>query len=124
MEGFKSYLLSRRLIQNKTAEFYLYWVTQFYKFCHKRVGDPIKKEEVGRYLDFLSKHREMWQVNQASDAIQRYLFYRRRGQGKCAQKNLTMNAQWKEVAEDMHRILRLKHRSLRTEQTYMEIRTE
>jgi hypothetical protein len=36
MEGFKSYLLSGHVPDEKKAGFYLYWVSQFYGHCNKR----------------------------------------------------------------------------------------
>jgi len=80
MEGFKSYLLSRHLSNEKQAGFYLYWVSQFYSHCNKSPGDRVESEDIERYLKFLAKRREDWQVKQASEAIELYLFFRRKKQ--------------------------------------------
>jgi len=79
MEGFKSYLLSRHVMNDKKAGFYLYWVREFYRYCDKHPGEAVKTEDIDRYLKHLSKHREEWQVKQAGEAIQLYLFYTRPG---------------------------------------------
>ena len=78
MEDFKSYLLSKHISDEKRAEFYLYWVSLFYDHCNKVPGDKIESEDIDRYLKFLTKRREDWQVKQASEAIQLYRFFKNR----------------------------------------------
>ena len=80
MEGFKSYLLSRHVPNEKQAGFYLYWVSRFYIHCNKSPGDRVESEDIEQYLKFLAKRREDWQVKQASEAIELYLFFKRKKQ--------------------------------------------
>jgi integrase len=72
MKGFKSYLLSKHVVRPKGVDFYLQWMTQFYRHNSKKPGDMISKQEVEKYLRRLSKNRETWQVDQASEAIRKY----------------------------------------------------
>ena len=78
MEDFKSYLLSKHVPDAKKAGFYLYWVGLFYRHCNKLPGDKIESEDIDRYLNFLTKRREDWQVKQASEASQLYRFFKNR----------------------------------------------
>jgi len=78
IEQLKSYLLSRHLTDEKRAGFYLSWVIRFYKFCNKNPEDSIGTEDIERYLKHLSKGHEEWQVKQASEAINLYLFFKDR----------------------------------------------
>ncbi|RZB38502.1 MAG: hypothetical protein SRB2_00250 [Desulfobacteraceae bacterium Eth-SRB2] len=119
MEDFKSYLLSRHLSNEKQAGFYLYWVSQFYRHCNKSPGDRVESEDIERYLKFLAKRREDWQVKQASEAIEMYLFFRRKKQATRNGKLSDVKERWKSVVDDMKKMLRLKHLSFRTEQTYL-----
>ena len=119
MDGFKSYLLSRHLMTEKKAGFYLYWVSQFYGHCRKYPADAVQTEDIERYLKFLSKRREDWQVEQASQAIQLYLFHRKRKQAGRIREPLNQNAKWKAVAEDMRNMIKLMHRSYATEKIYL-----
>ena len=120
MEGFKAFLLSRQVMNDKTAGFYLYWVTRFFGHCRKRPEDDVAEEDVDRYLKHLSRRHEDWQVKQAAEAVQLYRFYRNRERiGGGAPRNLNASAQWRAVAEDMHSMMRLKHRSPRTEKAYL-----
>ena len=119
MEQFKSYLLSKNLTDEKKVGFYLSWVTRFNEFCNKKPEDSITEEEIERYLKHLSKSREEWQVRQASEAINLYQFFKNRKNTEHSKAGLEESAQWKSVAEEMHKILRLLHRSYRTEQAYI-----
>jgi len=115
MEQFKSYLLSRRLIDEKKAGFYLYWVTRFYAFCKKHPKDPITTEDIERYLKHLSKSKEEWQVKQAAEAIQLYQLFKDGKEITQNKEKLQVSDQWKLIADAMHKVLRLMHRSYRTE---------
>ena len=55
MEGFKSYLLSRRMVTEKKVVFYLHWVARFYSFCSKQIGEHVHQEEIDGFLNQLSK---------------------------------------------------------------------
>jgi hypothetical protein len=117
MDDFKAYILSSRIANEKSADFYVHWVTGFYRHCSKNLDDTVTREVIDEYLAYLRKRKEDWQVRQASDAIQLFLFFKnrknrescRRGDGK---------AQWKTVAEEMRHTLRLRHRAARTEEAY------
>lgn len=119
MEDYKSYLLSHRIGPDKKVDYYLSWVTQFYAFCNKRPSDRVLEEEIDRFLRHLTKTREEWQVNQANEAIQLYLYFNRRNHEMPGRKDLDSRSQWRAVGQDMVKILRLKHRSFKTEKTYM-----
>jgi integron integrase len=119
VEHFKAYLLSKRIVPEKKLAYYVSWITQFYAFCNKNPGDDVSAEEIDGFLMHLMKTREDWQVNQANEAIQLYIYYNRRKHQSKAGADIDSDTQWKAVAQDMVRMLRLKHRSLSTEKTYM-----
>jgi integron integrase len=119
MEQFKSYLLSKNLIDEKKAGFYVSWVNQFYTFCKKRPSDTITTEDIEGYLKHLSRSREDWQVDQASKAINLYQYFKDRENTTRNKEGQGVSTQWKAVAEEMQKMLRLMHRSYRTEQAYI-----
>jgi len=119
MQDFKTYLLSMRIAGPKAVDFYLNWVAQFYNYNQKKAGDPVSKQEIERFLHHLSKKREDWQVDQASKAIKLYQFYEKRKEAGSARQSIDSNSQWRAVAVDMRKMLRLMHRSLHTERTYL-----
>jgi integron integrase len=119
MEQFKSYLLSKHLTDEKRAGFYISWVTRFHDFCKKKPEDPVTSEEMERYFKLLSRNREDWQVKQAAEAVHLYQFYKDQKKVVQGAETLAVNTQWKLVAEEMQKLLRLMHRSYRTEKTYI-----
>jgi integron integrase len=119
MDDFKSYILSSRIANEKSAAFYVHWVTGFYGYCSKDPEDAVTQEEVEEYLAYLSKRKEDWQVRQASDAIQIYLFFKKRNINKFYREKGDGKTQWKTVAEEMRHALRLRHRAARTEEAYL-----
>jgi hypothetical protein len=119
MEHLKFYLLSKHVPNEKKAGFYLYWVNQFYNHCNKSISDRVESENIDRYLKSLARHREDWQIKQASEAIKLYLFFKRKNQATQSNRSLDVNEQWESVVIDMKKMLRLKHLSFRTEQTYL-----
>ena len=119
MEQFRNYLISSKLTDDKRADYYLAWIAVFHKSFKKKPEDPVMQEEIENFLNHLSRHREEWQVKQASLAIQLYQYYKERKKKGETAEILGLNAQWKSVAEEMRKVLRLMHRSYRTEQAYI-----
>jgi len=119
MDQFESYLRSGLSIPEKRRKFYLAWVSGLFAFHNKGPMAEISTDEIEAYLRRLSKSREEWQVKQAKEAIDLFLFFRRKRLRQPSKKSLDMDAAWKEAADEMVRMLRLKHRSLATEKSYL-----
>ena len=114
----KSIYYQDRSFQKK-LRYYVTWVSQLYAFCKKDYKPQISSAEISRFLKLLSKNREHWQVQQASEAIHTYQFYIRRNKLCNEPQNAEPDELWKTVADDMMRMMRLRHLSLRTEKTYL-----
>jgi len=119
MDDFKAYILSSRIANEKSVGFYLHWVTSFYRYCSKDLDDVVTQEVIDEYLAYLAKRKEDWQVRQASDAIQLYLFFKKRNNRESRREDGDGKAQWKTIAEEMRQALRLRHRAARTEESYL-----
>ena len=119
MQAFKTYLLARRKTTPQAVDFYLHWVRQLYRFSHKSLGAALTGEEIDAYLKHLAQRHESWQVDQAAQAIKLYQFFETRKETSHTQAALGTDGQWRAVADDMRNMLRLKHRSLRTENAYL-----
>ena len=114
----KSTYCRNRSYQKKTR-YYLKWVLQMYVFCKKDPGTQVSSNEIIRYLSQLSIRQEEWQVQQAREAISLYMFFQRRKSVCGVKHKANPDSQWKVFADEMVRMLRLKHRSLSTEKTYL-----
>ena len=75
MEDFRFYLLSKRIVSENKLVYYLVWINQFYAFCDKSPGDDVSAEEIDGFVKHLMKSREDWQVKQAKEAIQLFIFH-------------------------------------------------
>ena len=119
MDQFRSYLISTALTDEKKAGFYVSWVSSLYVYYKKRPSDTVTAEEIDRYLKHLSRSREDWQVNQASEAINLYQYFKERGNKTLIKESMGVHTQWKAVGKEMQKVLRLMHRSYRTEKAYI-----
>lgn len=118
MENFKQYLLSRHIVTEKQLPYYINWVNQFFNFSHKSRNDSLLPDEIDKYIELLNRRKEDWQVQQAREAINIYQLFVSRSNRKLRKSNDSV-AEWRTVADEMVRMLRLKHRSLNTERTYL-----
>ena len=118
MKNFEKYLRETRIIIENRITYYISWVSKFYSFINKNPYDSVLPAEIDRFLKNTGKYSEDRQIKQAEDAIRLFLYFlskkrdKQKGRGSVA-------AEWKTVAELMKRALRLRHRSVSTERTYI-----
>ena len=82
-------------------------------------GKLITDEHVEFFIKDFARRHEEWQVKQAKEAIGLFHFYQGRKSKKSNVKNASVAVAWKNAADEMIKMLRLKQKSYRTEQTYM-----
>jgi len=117
--SFKSYLENRHIVPEKQRGYYVAWVTRFFSFLKRNPEDPVSKEEVDAFISSLSLKNEEWQVKQAKDAVQLFLYFRKRKYADFKSEEMPENEEWRRAANEMQRMLRLKHRSYATEKAYL-----
>jgi len=81
--------------------------------------NELTHEQIGDFLSHLSRSCQQWQVVQASEAIQVYFFFRRRKLLEAKPGGPSSNDLWRLHADDLVRVIRLKHLSIKTERTYL-----
>jgi integron integrase len=119
MNGFRNYLLSKGIASEKSVNFYRMWVFKFLNY-QKFSGKPSPElDTIDQFISTLSKNYADWQLNQANEAIRAYFIFTARETTPHEPNTGSTDAHWKQVAQEMTRMLRLKQRSLRTERTYM-----
>lgn len=116
MKAFKDYLYSKQVVTEKQIPYYISWVSQFFAFLEKDTDAEVLSSEIDGFLKHLASSCEEWQVQQAQRAIQIYLYFRKK---KPSAKNKMSDDMWKTAVEQMVKMLRLKHRSLSTEKSYL-----
>lgn len=122
---FQQYLLSRKLVPEKNAPYYAYWVSRYLAFSN-RLENMDKAEMLQRFLDDLQsrQHMEDWQVQQAREAVQLYTNHFLGGNTsdvKTAGGNISSDTfDPDSVMAKMREAIRIKHYSYSTERTYLD----
>jgi integron integrase len=122
---FQQYLLSRKLVPEKNAPYYAYWVSRYLTFAN-RLENMDKAEMLQRFLDDLQSHQHMedWQVQQARDAVQLYTNHCLGGKNtdvSTAVSNiLTGDFDPDGIMDKLREAIRIKHYSYSTERTYRD----
>ena len=103
-------------IKEKYLAYYISWVEQFASFCQMRKLSYWDVASLQAYLKDLGRSVETWQVEQAEEAIKYYLFWRG---GKSEPLNLVTANESSALFDKATSILRIRHRSLSTEKSYL-----
>jgi integron integrase len=119
-EVFHNYLKSQKNINQKQLPFYMVWVREFIRFCKLQENAAIPEKLIDPFLIKLGRRHEQWQVDQAREALNLYCYFLSRDDCGPGNKETVSIEDWKSAGDMMIRMLRLKQRSYRTEQTYMK----
>ena len=120
LEKFGNYLESKSNVPKNVRPFYVRWVEGFVRFCGN-YSEPSEPEELMEpFLKKFCRSHEQWQVEQAREAVRLYCYYMKKKDMPLDDGGLVSVGDWKSAGESMVRMLRLKQRSYRTEQTYIK----
>jgi integron integrase len=120
---FQDFLLSRSLVPARNTPFYAHWVSKFLAFSNRNqdLGSNLR---VQKFLNLLKSQKKIadWQVRQAEDALQLYIFNFLDGKTSVLSPNApqTRLPDVSKILADMRQALRIKHYSYRTERSYLE----
>jgi integron integrase len=118
---FYSFLVEKGLAGEQKARHFVAWVERFLQAAN---ADPAP-EAASAFLDELRCQVEPWKVRQAREAIRLYRYFEatfnadRPKAGAEVARDHAADAQWRALAEEMTRVLRVQQLSLRTEHSYM-----
>ena len=122
---YQQYLLSSKLVPEKNAPYYAYWVSRYLAFSnHPENMD--KPEMLRRFLDDLQsrQHLEDWQLQQAGEAVQLYTNHFLGGDAsavKATSGGVSSNTFDPDgVMAKMREAIRIKHYSYSTERTHID----
>ena len=121
LPGYQQFLENKNLVAGKKLSYYLHWVSSFITYCREKECSPAEDSRIAPFLALLAKTREDWQVNQAREALRLYHFYLAQAEKANGATSLETDAAsaWQAIAQQMREALRLRHRSIRTENSYM-----
>ncbi len=113
---FEEYLLHTARIPSKLIRHYLYWVEQFRQSDAAACAD--RQQALKEFQSLLNQRYESWQVDQACNAVRHCWFWLDQWRYQAAQGAGSGRGAAGLIAE-AQRLLRLQHKSYRTEQTYL-----
>lgn len=122
IDQFRCYLETNQNIPNHHVSHFLRWTQLFINFCKNQSGLIIPEKMIDSFLTQLDRRNEQWKIDQAREAASLYCYFlnmvSKRPNNQAIENDSIKN--WKSAGETMVRMLRLKQRSYRTEQTYMQ----
>jgi len=124
LPDFQSFLIDRKLTHEKYVPFYALSVSQFLAFANK---DKERDMEtlVKRFLDYLKVRENVSDglIKQARDALTVYLYQYKDGirfrKPRLEQVQASVSSKVVDVLSEMKHLMRVKHYSYGTEQTYL-----
>ena len=123
LQGFEKYLAAQRFVPQKRWTYFIHWVSRFLKYIKKKEITPADDRLIEPFLKQLIKTHEEWQVQQAREAL-RLFFYHIANQGESTRPPKAfpngIREAWQDAAGRMKEALRLRHRSMRTEKSYLQ----
>jgi integron integrase len=119
LEPFRSYLSENAHIKVKYIPYYLKWISECYAYSNESIEHHISSEQKQRFLSHMSRSREDWQVKQADYAIRLYNFFLSRRREEYSSDSANFTNEWKMIEDNTRNALRLRHRALSTEKSYI-----
>ena len=113
---FCDFLARKKLVSKDKVSFYLHWVKIFLQSAPDKSTDSIE-----HFCNSIGTEKQPWQVQQAHDALRYYLYFcdTKHPAPPSHGKDQISTEKWRFFAEEMTRIIRLKHLSLCTERSYL-----
>lgn len=114
---FQEYLVLKSGINPKKIPFYLQWVHKFKNF-HRTHSS---KNSIWDFQKTLISTYQDWQVEQAADAVKQYMYYLNHYGTSTNDKSVSSetSSDWINEIKTFREVLRLKHRALETEKSYL-----
>jgi len=118
---FQEFLLAHKLVSEKNIPFYALWVSKFISFMNGNPDIP-KDSALLAFLEQLPKKKKIedWQLQQAEEAVKLYLGHFLKAE-KHGEKDRSIHiTDIAQTLDEMRRLIRLKHYSYSTENTYID----
>lgn len=119
LTAYEHFLIDKERLQQKYVPYYVRWVSECYRYFNLPETEPLTNDQRADFLKRLADRHEDWQVRQAERALRLYDFFLLQKMKDKPDEAPGDAADWLVVAERTREALRLRHRSLSTEKTYM-----
>lgn len=122
---YQKYLILNKLVPEKNIQFYALWVSKFLSFSNRN-DNIVFENRMNKFLELLSGDEAIkdWQIAQAETALNLYVNNFLKGNKSlidpdCNSKNSRLDG-FNSIINKLRELIRLKHYSYSTEQTYIE----
>jgi integrase len=119
LRNYEAFLTKKGTIKTQYVPFYLKWVSDCYGFLNEPLSNRLSGEQKKQFLSDMVKRHEDWQVKQADTALRLYDYFLSKNITAMMDETSSHNETWELLEEKMRDSLRLRHRSLSTEKTYL-----
>ncbi len=122
LRAYEAFLIKKGTIKSQYVPFYLKWVSDCYAFLNEPLSNRLGTEQKKQFLSEMAKRHEDWQVKQADTALRLYDYFLSKSVTPTIAETSSLSShieKWKPLEEKMREALRLRHRSLSTEKTYL-----
>jgi integron integrase len=119
LRAYENFLTKKGAVKTQYAPYYLKWVSDCYSFLNEPMSNRLSSEQKKQFLSDMAKRHEDWQVKQADTALRLYDFFLSKAAPSTTGEPSSHEERWRLLEEKMREALRLRHRSLSTEKTYL-----
>jgi integron integrase len=119
LSAYEAFLTKKGTVKTQYVPFYLKWVSDCYGFLNEPLSKRLESEKKKQFLSHMAKQHEDWQVKQADTALRLYDYFLSRAISPTTGEPSSQEEKWRLLEERMRNALRLRHRSLSTEKTYL-----
>ncbi len=118
LKNFEAFLKRKGSVKTQYISYYLKWVSDCYHFLNKPMENRLTLEQKSQFLTDMTKRYEDWQVKQADTALRLYDYFLSINKSPSSDAPSEKES-WSVFEEKMREALRLRHRSLSTEKSYL-----
>ena len=116
---YETFLNKKCTVKPQYVPYYLKWVSDCYGFLNESLSNRLNSDQKKQFLSDMAKRYEDWQVKQADTALRLYDFFLSKNIIPKIGDPFIHKDTWAVLEGMMRDALRLRHRSLSTEKTYL-----
>ncbi len=118
LNRFQQFIQGKERINEKNIPYYIRWISDGYTYINKEIGQRLSSEQKQQFLSHLAQTHDDFQVKQADYALKIYDFFLSQ-QKELFRNNKDFESKWTALEDSARNMLRLRHRSINTEKSYI-----
>ncbi len=104
MNEYREFLLNKKAVSEQKANYYIMWISKFYEYREAGPNTIIGNDYIEKFLRYLQKNYETWQVNQAREAVRLYNYFISTHERTTKNNEPIYDKKWKEMWLNLLRI--------------------